>query len=159
MGESEQKQPRGDASSLLRRVLSLCAGLAILALGLYALDIGCAFRFVTGVPCPGCGMTRAWLAALRGDLAAAVAYHPLFWAVPVAFALVFAQERLPRWRRACIAAAGVLAVAFVALWAVRLVLPADAGLFFGGMAPAGVPADIISIERPRWLSLLAGLIG
>ncbi len=159
MGESEQKKPCEGASSLLRRVLSLCAGLAILALGLYALDIGCVFRFVTGVPCPGCGMTRAWLAALCGDLAAAVAYHPLFWAVPAAFALVFAQERLPRGRRVCVVAAGVLVAAFVVLWGVRLMMPADAGLFFGGTAPAGVPADVISIERPRWFALLAGLIG
>lgn len=144
---------------MLRRVLSLCAGLAVLALGLYVLDIGCVFRFVTGVPCPGCGMTRAWLAALRGDLAAAVAYHPLFWAVPVAFALVFAQERCVRWRRVCTVAAGALVAAFVVLWAVRLVLPADAGLLFGGAAPAGVPVDVIFIERPQWLSLLEGLLG
>lgn len=142
-----------------RRVLSLCAGLAVLALGLYVLDIGCVFRFVTGVPCPGCGMTRAWLAALRGDLAAAVAYHPLFWAVPVAFALVFAQERWARWRRVCVIAAGVLAAAFVALWVVRLVLPGDAGLLFGGAAPAGVPVDVVSIDQPRWLSLLEELTG
>jgi hypothetical protein len=29
------------------------------------------------VPCPGCGMTRATLALLRGDLALALALHPL----------------------------------------------------------------------------------
>ncbi len=158
MENLKQKRPYGDAPSLLRRVLSLCAGIAALALALYVLDIGCVFRLVTGIPCPGCGMTRAWLAALRGDFAAAVAYHPLFWAVPVAFALVFAQERHARWRRVCTGAALVLVAALVALWVVRLVLPADAGLLFGGATPAGVPADVIYIERPRWLALL-GLAG
>ncbi len=158
MENLKQKRPYGDAPSLLRRVLSLCAALATLALALYVLDIGCVFRLVTGIPCPGCGMTRAWLAALRGDFAAAAAYHPLFWAVPVAFALVFAQERRARWHRVCTGAALVLVAALVALWVVRLVLPADAGLLFGGATPAGVPADVIYIERPRWLALL-GLVG
>ncbi len=158
MGLDSQKDLHANAPSLLRRVCSLCAGVAVLAPALYILDIGCVFRFMTGIPCPGCGMTRAWLTALRGDLAAAVAYHPLFWAVPVAGALVFAQERSVRWHRACVFAAGVLIAVFIVLWAVRLVLPADAGLFFGGVAPAGVPADIIHFECPRWLEWIGALI-
>lgn len=43
----------------------------------------CVVRAVTGIPCPGCGLSRAWLAALRLDLAAAFFYHPLFWTVPL----------------------------------------------------------------------------
>ena len=37
----------------------------------------CLFRLTTGVPCPGCGLTRgmAWLA--RGELARALGLHPL----------------------------------------------------------------------------------
>lgn len=37
----------------------------------------CPFRALFGISCPCCGMTRALLAALRGDLAAAFQYHPL----------------------------------------------------------------------------------
>jgi hypothetical protein len=37
----------------------------------------CPFALVTGVPCPGCGMTRASLALLHGDLAAAFRLQPL----------------------------------------------------------------------------------
>lgn len=47
------------------------------------LDLGCPFRRLFGFPCPGCGMSRAWLAALRFDFRAAFAYHPMFWCVPV----------------------------------------------------------------------------
>lgn len=36
----------------------------------------CAWRRVTGIPCPGCGMTRAMAALSRGDLHAALRLHP-----------------------------------------------------------------------------------
>lgn len=38
--------------------------------------IVCPFRLLTGLPCPGCGLTRSWVFAVRGDLAASVAAHP-----------------------------------------------------------------------------------
>jgi len=44
----------------------------------------CPFRFLTGIPCPGCGMTRSFLAIARGDLSQAVFYN-LFG--PVLFAI------------------------------------------------------------------------
>ncbi len=36
----------------------------------------CLFRALSGLPCPGCGLTRALVALLHGDLAAAFVYHP-----------------------------------------------------------------------------------
>lgn len=39
---------------------------------------GCPIRYILGISCPGCGMTRAWLAVLHLDFAAAFSYHPLF---------------------------------------------------------------------------------
>jgi hypothetical protein len=41
----------------------------------------CAFRDVTGIPCPGCGLTRSWVALLHGDLAWSLRFHPLGWLV------------------------------------------------------------------------------
>jgi len=49
----------------------------------------CPFRQLTGLPCPGCGMTRACLAMLRGNWAAVWKFNPfgpvfaLFWVVVV----------------------------------------------------------------------------
>lgn len=37
----------------------------------------CPFALVTGLPCPGCGITRACLALVAGDLPRALALHPL----------------------------------------------------------------------------------
>ncbi len=41
----------------------------------------CAFREATGIPCPGCGLTRSWVALLHGDLAWSLRFHPLGWLV------------------------------------------------------------------------------
>lgn len=144
------------AAELIRRALSCIGVLFVAWLALYLLDIGCVFRLMTGIPCPGCGMTRAWLAALRLDFAAAFAYHPLFWAVPIAFVLAFVREETTsvKVKRGIDIAIAVLCVLVVAVWVVRLVDPADAGLLFGGRAPAGVPTDIIHLEPPRWLTIL-----
>ncbi|MGN0557309.1 MAG: DUF2752 domain-containing protein [Acutalibacteraceae bacterium] len=38
----------------------------------------CPFQAVFGRGCPGCGLTRAFLAALRWDFDAAFRYHPLY---------------------------------------------------------------------------------
>lgn len=59
-----------------RAVRRLCALLA--AVGVLVLLYHCPFRYFFGTACPGCGMTRALLAVLRGDLSAAFGYHPLW---------------------------------------------------------------------------------
>jgi uncharacterized protein DUF2752 len=52
---------------------------ALLALaGIVALWVWrCPIAMLTGLPCPGCGLTRAALALVTGDLAGALALHPL----------------------------------------------------------------------------------
>jgi len=37
----------------------------------------CPFALLTGLACPGCGMTRALAYLVRGDLGQAIDYHPL----------------------------------------------------------------------------------
>lgn len=148
------------AVELIRRALSCIGALFAAWLALYLLDIGCVFRLMTGIPCPGCGMTRAWLAALRLDFAAAFAYHPLFWVVPIAFVLAFVREKMAssKQKRGIDIVIAVLCVLVVAVWIVRLVNPADAGLLFSGHVPVGVPDDIIHLEQPRWLAFLCAFL-
>lgn len=54
----------------------------------------CLFDSILGVPCPGCGSTRAFAALVRGDLAAAWSLNAGFVAaVPVA-SLLWVRQRV-----------------------------------------------------------------
>lgn len=83
------------------KLILTAAYLAFAALW-YIHDMPCIFRAALGIRCPGCGTTRAWLAALDGRLPEAFSYNPLFWAVPVLYIFilydghVFGNERLDR---------------------------------------------------------------
>jgi hypothetical protein len=55
----------------------------------------CPFKAVTGLPCPGCGITHAFLALGRLDLAGAWAANPLVFPLSVLVALC-ALGRTPR---------------------------------------------------------------
>jgi hypothetical protein len=62
-------------------ILTGAAGLHIglLSLGLPSWD--CPFFKLTGIPCPGCGLTRACLLLLRGEVRASIKFHafaPIF---------------------------------------------------------------------------------
>ena len=50
---------------------------------LHIMGIGCPIRYLTGISCAGCGMTRAWISVLKLDFTAAWFYHPLFLLPPV----------------------------------------------------------------------------
>ncbi|MCX7714294.1 MAG: DUF2752 domain-containing protein [Clostridia bacterium] len=52
----------------------------------------CLFRAFLGIPCPGCGMTRAYLALFKLDFSSALYFHPLFWLVPVAAFVVILRK-------------------------------------------------------------------
>ena len=44
---------------------------------------GCPIRRMTGIPCPGCGLTRAYISLFRFDIKEAFIYHPLFPLIPL----------------------------------------------------------------------------
>ncbi len=54
----------------------------------YISGVGCPIKYLTGISCMGCGMTRAYLALLRLDISGAFRYHPL-WIIPVIAAVLF----------------------------------------------------------------------
>ena len=53
----------------------------------------CPSLFLLGIPCPFCGMTRAFLCVLHGDILKAFYYHPL-WPVVLAAGVVFLLVRM-----------------------------------------------------------------
>ncbi len=67
----------------------------------FTFGVFCPTRIVTGLPCPGCGMTRAVFCFATGQFAKGWAYHPLgicwlLWAVAF-FAFRYLLGKEPRW--------------------------------------------------------------
>lgn len=80
----------------------------------------CPLKAFFGVPCPGCGMTRALFRALRGDFAAAFELHPLFWLAPGLAVCVVWYAVKPN--KKCAVLLAVICAVFLAVYAVRLLL-------------------------------------
>ena len=111
----------------IRQGLYSFAVLAALFAGAYLsasiLGWGCPVQHFTGVPCPGCGLSRALFALLRLDFAAAFRYHPMIYVLPpVALYTLFGKkpllgsktcERVLLW--------GTMAL-WAAVWLARLIL-------------------------------------
>ncbi len=57
---------------------ALLIGGCILMLNVVLGVSACPFRLLTGLPCPACGMTRAGLLFLQGDLQGSLAMQPFF---------------------------------------------------------------------------------
>ncbi|MBE5824302.1 MAG: DUF2752 domain-containing protein [Butyrivibrio sp.] len=72
----------------LKEALPAICAVALVYGILYFAGIGCPIKYLTGVSCMGCGMTRAYLSLLRLDFASAFQYHPLF-PIPVIAAVLF----------------------------------------------------------------------
>lgn len=68
-------------------ILAICAVVLLYAF-FHLVGIGCPVKFVTGISCAGCGMTRAYYYLLQGDIGTAFFYHPLF-IIPPIFVFVF----------------------------------------------------------------------
>ena len=67
----------------LKNLISDVAGVIILGMVYFVIyhftghGIPCVFRYITGLKCPGCGMTHAMHSLLTGDFISAFSYNPL----------------------------------------------------------------------------------
>lgn len=105
----------------------------ILIIGLFyilieAVGVTCPIKFLTGVSCAGCGMSRAWLSLFRGDVLLALSFHPLLLLpVPAVLLLVFRNKLPPRLYAVVL---WTIAVAFVSAYILRMLDPADTVVVF-----------------------------
>ncbi|MDR1631038.1 MAG: DUF2752 domain-containing protein [Oscillospiraceae bacterium] len=128
-----------------RRWLLLLLLIALIFLVFYVFDIFCLFRAVTGIPCPSCGMTRAWFAVARLDFRAAFRYHPLFLLAPVLLLFITDIIKIKSNARKFVLIA--IAVLFFAVYAVRMLV------LFPHTPPMTVREDAL---LPRFFAWLHG---
>ena len=88
----------------------------------------CLFRSFTGLPCPGCGSTRAAAALFRGHIKEALDYHPLIFVTFIlitayALTLIFRIKIFndPKNKRLTVLLFCVLAI-YMAVYAARMIL-------------------------------------
>lgn len=112
--------------SIIKKTKSwIPAVLAIVILYIFysVVGIGCPIRFATGISCPGCGMTRAWIALLRLDFSAAFHDHPLVLLPAVWCILYGIKEKMPyRWYKIFL---WITIALFLLVWGIRIMDPAD----------------------------------
>lgn len=91
-----------------RRTAAAFAAAGVAQVGLTLAHVGgmpCPFLSLTGLPCPGCGLSRACAALCRGDWATAVRLHAFAPVVLLALALLAAAAVLPAAARDRLASA------------------------------------------------------
>lgn len=114
---------KGRNGAVGRKDIEAAAVIVLFYVVLESLGVTCPILFLTGVSCAGCGMSRAWLALLRLDVAAAFRFHPLFWLpVPVAVGFLF-RRRIPRKVRRVLLI--LVCALFLGTYIVRLLSPED----------------------------------
>lgn len=85
------------------------------------IGITCPIKFLTGISCAGCGMSRAFIAALRFDFVSAFYFHPLFWLVIPAILLFIFRNKIPFFRIYFV----LIIVIFIVVYLIRMFQPND----------------------------------
>lgn len=103
--------------------IALLAAVTLLGILIFTGQYRCPVYQTLGVPCPGCGMSRAAMSLMRGDFAGAFAWHPgiyvlIFLALLFAAGLLSAKNRtgqmlIKRGKRYLLAACGALVLIFL----------------------------------------------
>ena len=83
-----QKQLLDAAGAILAVVL--------LYLFFHLTGIGCPIKFLAGISCPGCGMTRACFSVLCLHFGQAFYFHPLVYALPLALLVYLLRRRISK---------------------------------------------------------------
>ena len=95
------RTPRLAASELVAGggVVAFAAACVFSPAGIEGGPIICPFRLATGLPCPGCGLTRSWVYATHGDWSQSFAAHPFGLPLMVAVLALVVAVVVRRVRR------------------------------------------------------------
>ena len=67
---------RGTAPAFVAAVGALAAAAALEPASIESGPVLCPFRLLTGLPCPGCGLTRSWVYLVHGQWSDGLAANP-----------------------------------------------------------------------------------
>lgn len=90
--------------------------------------IGCPIKYITGISCAGCGMTRAFLSLFSGDIKKAFEYHPLWILVPPSIVVILCKNKINKRIYKLIIM--VIVVLFIVVYLVRMLNPLDGVVVF-----------------------------
>jgi hypothetical protein len=85
----------------------------------------CIFKNTTGIPCPGCGMTRSFLHLFHGELPEAFHDHPLFFTIPIILVislLLNVYKDNIKLKKVLVSILSLIVIAFVVVFIIRMVL-------------------------------------
>ena len=99
----------------------LCKLLFTLALALvvflfWILKLNCVWRELLHIPCIGCGMTRAYVALLHGEIGQAFEYHFMFWSVPILLSYVYLDGQPTKNKTLNCTVLIVIGIGFLVRW-------------------------------------------
>ncbi|HEY9059598.1 MAG TPA: DUF2752 domain-containing protein [Pseudobacteroides sp.] len=130
----------------LNKVLPLLIALLFVAILLLLDGSACLFKNVWGIPCPGCGMTRAFLAVLKLDILTGFYYHPLF-VLPVLIAVLY-MVRNKRIGKVIFGNNMVWLLSLIvtlSVWAIRMIL------FFPDTSPMDINKNAVLFKVLRFI--------
>ncbi len=106
-----------------KEFMILVAAIALTYAFFHLVGIGCPLKYITGISCMGCGMTRAYISLLKMDIASAFYYHPLFVIPPIAVAMYYFRDKIPGkvYKTGLFTMAGL----FIIIYLLRLNDPSD----------------------------------
>lgn len=113
----------------------------------------CIIKAITGIPCPGCGLTRAHLAFLKLDFKNAFYYHPLFFIViPFIIYVIVSKKPLLGSKRNEIFLYTIIATLFIGVYIYRMLT------LFPTTAPMDVNEYSILTKLFNFIRLIINLL-
>lgn len=75
-------------------VITSVTAVVVLYVILESFGVTCPIKYITGISCAGCGMSRAWIALLHFNIHEAFMYHPLFFQPPVVVIFMLLKSKI-----------------------------------------------------------------